>query len=164
MTGKTSLNIHLHGLTNHPTDNSVDSIQNQLIPYLKNHYGIDNELQMKIIKRGYLPEGGGHVQIIIPAVRKFNKVNFAEKGYIKRVRGTCAGSKISTSILNKVKDIAKGRLLEYLPDVWIYSDYFKGDKASLSPGYSLSLQAETTTGATLTYDATHEAGTPEQFT
>lgn len=77
MTGKTALNIHLHGITNHPSDNSVDSIQNQLIPYLKTHYGVDNELQMKIIKRGYLPEGGGQVHIIIPSIRKFNKVNLS---------------------------------------------------------------------------------------
>jgi RNA 3'-terminal phosphate cyclase len=30
---------------------------------------------MKIVKRGYLPEGGGHVHIIIPAIRKFSKIN-----------------------------------------------------------------------------------------
>ncbi len=40
--GKTALNIHLHGLTNHPGDNSVDAIQTQLIPFLKNHYKVDN--------------------------------------------------------------------------------------------------------------------------
>jgi RNA 3'-terminal phosphate cyclase-like protein len=139
--GKTALNIHLHGLTNHPGDNSVDAIQTQLIPLLKNHYKVDNELSMKIISRGYLPNGGGHVHIVIPSIRRFNRINLEEKGYIKRVRGTCAGSKISTSILNEVKDKCKSKLLEYLPDVWIYSDYYKGEKASLSPGYSLTLQA-----------------------
>jgi RNA 3'-terminal phosphate cyclase-like protein len=53
--------------------------------------------------------------------------------------------------------------LEYLPDVWIYSDFYKGDKASLSPGYSLSLQAETTTGATIAYDSTFEVGATDVF-
>jgi RNA 3'-terminal phosphate cyclase len=42
MFGRTALNIHLHGLTDHPTDNSVDSIQTQLLPFLKTHYGFDN--------------------------------------------------------------------------------------------------------------------------
>lgn len=111
MLGKTALNIHLHGLTNHPGDNSVDAIQSQIIPFLKNHYEVDNELSMKIVSRGYLPEGGGHVHIVIPAIRKFKKVNLEEKGYIKRVRGTCAGSKISTSILNEIKDKCKSKLL-----------------------------------------------------
>jgi RNA 3'-terminal phosphate cyclase-like protein len=118
---------------------------------------------MKIISRGYLPNGGGHVHIVIPSIRKFNRINLEEKGYIKRVRGTCAGSKISTSILNEVKDKCKAKLLEYLPDVWIYSDYYKGEKASLSPGYSLTLQAETTTGGTITFDSCFEAGTTEIF-
>jgi RNA 3'-terminal phosphate cyclase len=55
MLGKTALNVHLHGLTNHPGDNSVDAIQSQIIPFLKNHYEVDNELSMKIVSRGYLP-------------------------------------------------------------------------------------------------------------
>lgn len=54
-------------------------------------------------------------------------------------------------------------MLEYLPDVWIYSDYYKGDKASLSAGYSLSLQAETTTGGTISFDSCYTQGTPESF-
>ena len=54
-------------------------------------------------------------------------------------------------------------MLEYLPDVWVYTDYFKGPKSSLSPGYNLSLQAETTTGCTISYDHCFEAGTTEAF-
>jgi RNA 3'-terminal phosphate cyclase-like protein len=81
------------------------------------------------------------VHIVIPAIRKLPQVNISEKGYIKRIRGVCAGSKVSTSILNQVKDKSKEMFLNYIPDVWIYTDFFKGDKASISPGYSLSLKA-----------------------
>jgi len=42
---------------------------------MKNHYGFDNELSMKIISRGYLPEGGGHVLVVVPSIRKLNKIN-----------------------------------------------------------------------------------------
>lgn len=87
-----------------------------------------------------------------------------EKGYIKRIRGICSGSKISTSILNEVKDQCKNIFLNYIPDVWIYTDYFKGDKSSLSPGYSLALKAETTTGGIITFDSCYEVGTTEAFT
>ena len=107
---------------------------------------------MKIVKRGYLPEGGGEVHITIPAIRKLKKVNLEEKGYIKRVRGVAAGSKLSTSILNEMSNKVKGRLLEYLPDVWIHTDFYKGNNASLSSGYSLFLKAETTTGGIITFD------------
>ena len=50
----------------------------------------------------------------------------------------------------------KTAFLDYLPDIWIYTDYYKGDKASISPGYSLSLKAETTTGSIITFDAAFE--------
>ena len=81
---------------------------------------------MQILKRGYAPEGGGHVHIVIPTIRKLKAINLEDKGYIKRIRGVCSGSKISTSILNEVKDQAKSIFLEYLPDVWIYTDFYKG--------------------------------------
>ena len=55
---------------------------------------------MQITKRGYAPDGGGHVHIVIPTIRKLKAINLEDKGYIKRIRGVCSGSKISTSILN----------------------------------------------------------------
>ena len=59
MFGKNSLNIKLTGVTNDSYDSAVDTIQQHLIPLLKEHYNFDNELSMKIVKRGYLPEAGG---------------------------------------------------------------------------------------------------------
>lgn len=53
MFGKNSLCINLHGITNNSYDNSVDTIQQHLIPLLKENYGFDNELSMQILKRGY---------------------------------------------------------------------------------------------------------------
>lgn len=79
------------------------------------------------------------------------------------MRGIAAGCLLSTSILNNIKDTAKSQLLEYLPDVWVHSDFYKGQKAGKSPGYSLSLLAETTTGSTITFDACHEGETPSQL-
>ena len=38
MFGKNSLNLHLKGITNDNLDNSVDSIQQHLIPLLKDNY------------------------------------------------------------------------------------------------------------------------------
>lgn len=65
--------------------------------------------------------------------------------------------------MNDVKDQVKTAFLEYLPDIWIYTDYYKGDKASNSPGFSLSLKAETTTGSILTFDAAYEGEKTEEF-
>jgi RNA 3'-terminal phosphate cyclase-like protein len=138
---KTSLNIHLLGNTNYYYDSSIDSIHQSLIPLLKNSYNFDNELQMKVLKRGYMPLGGGEVHFVCPSIKSLNKVTLTEKGYIKRIRGVCAGSKISTSLLNRAVSKCREVFNEFIPDVWIFTDFFKGDKASQSPGYSLSLVA-----------------------
>jgi RNA 3'-terminal phosphate cyclase-like protein len=91
----------LLGITNDEYDSSVDTIQQELLPILKEKYGFDNELQMKVVKRGYLPNGGGDVHVIVPSVKTLGKVTVLEKGYVKRIRGVCAGSKISTIFLQK---------------------------------------------------------------
>lgn len=39
-------------------------------------------------------------------------------------------------------------LNDYIPDVWVYSDFCKGNKAGFSPGYGISLVAESTNGFT----------------
>lgn len=85
-----------------------------------------------------------------------------EKGYVKRIRGVCAGSKISTSLLNRTVSKAREIFNEYIPDVWIFTDFFKGEKGSQSPGYSISLVAETNTGSLLVSDASHENNEPEE--
>jgi RNA 3'-terminal phosphate cyclase-like protein len=38
---------------------------------------------------------------------------------------------------------SRGVLNDFLPDVWIYSDFYKGKQTSESPGYALNLVAET---------------------
>ena len=42
MFGKNALNIRLKGITDNGHDSSVDTIQQHLIPLLKEHYGFDN--------------------------------------------------------------------------------------------------------------------------
>ena len=137
MFSKTAVNIHLKGITNDDYDNSVDSIQQELIPLLKNKYGFDNELFLKIVSRGYLPGGGGDVHVIIPSIRSLKQVTIMEKGYVKRVRGICAGSRINPATLNAVASKVREVFNNYLADVWIFTDMQKGGEH----GYSVSLMA-----------------------
>jgi hypothetical protein len=50
-----------------------------------------------------------------------------------------------------------GVLNNFLPDVYVYTDYNKGDAAGLSPGYGVSLVATTTSGCI--YGAQRASGT-----
>jgi len=53
---------------------------------------------------------------------------------------------MNPTIANRLKDTCKTELLKYISDVFIYTDHYKGKEAGQSPGYGLSLVAETTTG------------------
>jgi len=47
---------------------------------------------------------------------------------------------------NRMIESAKGVLLQYIPDVFILTDHRKGPASGLSPGYGITLTAETTNG------------------
>ena len=72
-----------------------------------------------------------------------------DQGKIKRVRGVAWATRVSPAVANRMIEAAKGVLLKFLPDVYIYADHFTGAKAGKSPGFGLTLTAETTTGAFL---------------
>lgn len=60
--------------------------------------------------------------------------------------------------------IESSRILlnKFIPDVYIYSDVYKGIESGKSPGYGLSLVAETTSNALLSSEYMANAGeTPE---
>lgn len=81
---------------------------------------------MKVLNRGYIPNGGGDVHVIIPSIRNLKQVNIMEKGYIKRVRGVCSGTKINPNLLNKTASKVREVFNQYIPDVWIFTDMLKG--------------------------------------
>lgn len=51
---------------------------------------------------------------------------------IKRVRGIAYTTKISPQMANRLVDGARGILNNLLPDVYIYTDHFKGKDSGLS--------------------------------
>jgi len=64
---------------------------------------------------------------------------------------------MNPNIANRVKDSSKSELLNYVSDVFIYTDHYKGKESGQSPGYGLSLVAETTTGCFLSCERMGEA-------
>ncbi len=56
---------------------------------------MEGELSLKIKSRGFRPMGGGEIQFKSPFVRFLKGIEYINKGKIKRVRGTCSGTKIS---------------------------------------------------------------------
>lgn len=151
--GKESFHGHFTGITNDTVDISVDTLRGTTLPLLY-HFGIQST-SIKIHKRGAPPKGGGVVELFLEIVREITPINLVDCGLIKRVRGTAYCTRVSSTISTRVIDAARGVLNELLPDVRIHSDHYKGTHGGgNSPGYSIYLQAETTTGVMLSVERT----------
>ncbi len=160
---KHPMKLELTGITNDSQDLSVDSLSAVTLPLLRN-FGIDG-VSILIKRRGAPPLGGGIVEFNCPIIRELKSLFIIDTGLVKRIRGIAFGSRISPTIINRVIDSARGVLNHLLPDVYIHADHHKGLAGGLSPGYSITLIAETTTGALLSAEraATKGAGAGEEL-
>jgi len=141
---KKMLSIRLLGVTNGGPDPSCDTFRTVTLPLL-GRFGIVENLTFKITKRGAMPDGGGEVIFTCPIINSIQPVELLNEGKVKRVRGVAYTTKVSPQFAARMVDSARGVLNDFLPDVWIFSDPSKGDAGGLSPGYGLSLVAETLT-------------------
>lgn len=82
-------------------------------------------------------------------MKQLSALNLTDVGRIKRVRGIVYTTRMTPNIASRVVDVVKGNLLDYVKDVFIYTDHYKGAESGASPGYGLTLVAETTTGCFL---------------
>ncbi|KAI3971270.1 hypothetical protein MKW92_007145 [Papaver armeniacum] len=134
--GKKSLEIKLKGITNDSKDPTVDTFRSTTLNILK-RFGIDSEgVDLKIVNRGAPPLGGGEVILKVPMVESsLSRNNFLHQ-----------------SVENTMIHAARGIFNRLLPDVHIFTDHKAGDKAGKSPGFGISLVAETTSGCFISTD------------
>lgn len=154
---KESVRLLLTGITNDPLDISVDVLRSVTFPLLRN-FGIDGST-ITVRRRGSFPKGGGLVESSFPVVRELKPIHVTDCGLIARVRGVAFCAKVSPTIIARVIESARGVLNKFLPDVHITSDHVRGAESGNSAGYSLSLVAESNTGALLSVEST--AGGPD---
>ncbi len=129
---------------------------------LLSQFGVADGLELKIVKRGSPPLGGGEVHFSCPILTSFSNVDLCDSGRIKRIRGIAAVTRISPQTSNRLVESCRALLNTFIPDIYIYADVYKGDEAGLSPGFGISLVGESTTGALIHSDYIGEAGgTPE---
>ncbi|KAJ9585822.1 hypothetical protein L9F63_020524 [Diploptera punctata] len=143
---KKALQITLRGVTNNQSDPSVDSFISSAIPVLKKFLVVDDGLGMKITKRGMAPEGGGEVIFKCPVRRQLKPIQLMDQGKVKRIRGVVYAVRVSPAISNRMVEAAKGVFLQFIPDVYIYTDHHRGSSSGKSPGFGITLVAESTTG------------------
>ncbi|GFY83033.1 RNA cyclase family protein [Actinidia rufa] len=141
------------GITNDSRDPSVDTFRSATLPILK-RFGVPSEgLELKIESRGAPPHGGGEVLLSVPIVKNsLTAVNWTEEGMVKRIRGVTFSTRVTSQFENTMIHAARGIFNRLLPDVHIFTDHKAGLQAGKSPGYGISLVAETTTGCFISVD------------
>ncbi|XP_068633444.1 probable RNA 3'-terminal phosphate cyclase-like protein [Battus philenor] len=140
---KEPLNAVLQGVTHHDLDVSVDKIKSAALPILLKFILVDDGLELKVVRRGAPPLGGGEVVFRCPVRRHLRPLQWTSWGLVKRIRGVVYALRVSPTMANRVVESAKGVMLKFLPDVYINTDQCRGPNAGKSPGFGVSLVAET---------------------
>ncbi|KAM0951259.1 putative RNA 3'-terminal-phosphate cyclase (ATP) [Dioscorea sansibarensis] len=152
--GKKPLSIRLKGITNDPKDPSVDVFRMVTLHMLK-HFGVPIEgLEFKIESRGAPPLGGGEVVLGLPIVHdNLTAATWVDEGMVKSIRGVTFSTRVSPQIGNRMVYAARGIFNRLIPDVHIFTDHRSSPLGGKSPGYGVSLVAETTTGCLISADS-----------
>lgn len=152
---KNATAMTLTGITNDDNDNSVDVARVVTVPTVYSKFGIDpDSVTVKCNRRGAAPLGGGMVYITIPTISSLKPVYSIDTGKIKRIRGVAFTARCSPMFGNRIIEAARGVLNNFLPDVYIHADHYKGKDAGLSSGYGVMLLAESTNGTVFSAELT----------
>ncbi|CDR49399.1 RHTO0S26e00914g1_1 [Rhodotorula toruloides] len=142
--GKKDLSLTLRGVTTDGRDASVDVVRTSGLPHLAMF--LDKEgVELRITKRGHPPLGGGEVTLTCPSVRAIKSgFEFTSLGRISKIRGIAHSVRVSPQLANRLVASARSVLNRYIPDIYIYTDVYRGEDSGKSPGYAITLVASST--------------------
>lgn len=144
---KEPCSITFTGITDAQRDFGFETLKGVTMRLLK-PFGIESPaLDLQLKKRGMAPEGGGKVVLHCPVVRTLRPVQLIEPGHVKRIRGVAFAARTSPQMANRMVTAARGVFNALLADVYLRTDHARGFECGRSPGYGISVIAETTTGA-----------------
>ncbi len=153
-------NVEIRGGTDVAWSPPIDAIRFVLSRGLK-QMGADFEI--KLIKRGHYPRGGGIVRIHINPVDYLKPIILLEQGEIKIIRGLSHCVRLPDHVARRQANAAKKFLEGRGFNVDIELEYYPPRKdPHLGPGSGIVLWAETTTNALLEGDALGERGKPAE--
>ncbi|GAA6007932.1 rRNA-processing endoribonuclease [Rhodotorula paludigena] len=142
--GKKDLSLTLRGLTTDGRDASVDTIRTSGLPHLAMFLEQEG-VELRITKRGHPPLGGGEVSFTCPSVRAVKSgFDFTSTGRIAKIRGIAHSVRVSPQLANRLVAAARSVLNRYIPDIYIYTDVYRGEDSGKSPGYAITLVGSST--------------------
>ncbi|WFD33366.1 hypothetical protein MCUN1_000179 [Malassezia cuniculi] len=162
--------LTLKGITSIPGDPGVDTLRTVTLPHLALFMPLEqvsmlaSSLELRVVKRGAAPGGGGEIFFRAPLVAALRPLDFVDAGRIRKIRGIASAVRVSPQMSNRMIDAARSVLNRYIPDLYLFSDVYRGDESGRSPGYALSLVATSTTGAMHSAEQVSQPGTaPEDI-
>lgn len=160
---KKALTATLRGITSHALDPSPDIIRTSYFPVFQK-FGIERQ-ELKIIKRGATPLGGGEVVLHLPHLVLHPKTLHATTTpVISKIRGIAYSSRVSPASVNRMIDGAREELRATGCETFVFSDVARGDESGKSPGFGIVLVGETRPGFTISAESVAEAGSvPEDL-
>ena len=160
--GKRPLTATLRGITNDDVDVGVDAWRAVTLPMLRafgigaESGGMDKPAELTVRRRGLRPRGGGEVVLHCPVVRRIDAVRLLDEGMVRRVRGVAFAAHTPPHTAQRLISGARGVLNALLSDVHIFVDADRHRGVSdgpPSPGFGVTLIAESTSGARLVAEA-----------
>eukprot|EP00796_Vickermania_ingenoplastis_P011536 gene11536-7956_t len=156
--------ITFEGATQSVFDLSVDTLRTVTLRWCQ-LFGIT--AQLRVVRRGAPPVGGGCVILEVRSLRKLQSVLICaapsggaalprdkgsneNRGRVRRVRGIAFAARTAGDLPQRAATAAKGVLLNLLPDVYVVTDTDGGGKRGPSSGkvgssgYGVVLVADTT--------------------
>ncbi|WBW74463.1 rRNA processing protein Rcl1 [Schizosaccharomyces osmophilus] len=160
---KTPTSLTLTGVTSNNEDPGVDVLRTSVLPFLQKRFQVGDDMELRILKRGASPNGGGEVNFLCPITKvSLPPVRVSEAGRVFRIRGIASSTRVAPILANRLVESARGTLNPFLPDIFIYTDVRRGDECGNSPGFAITLVAETNKGCSYAAQQCGEAGqTPE---
>lgn len=113
-----------------------DYFNEVFIPQIKNYA----EINIKLLKRGYYPKGGGEIELTIKPKENNNKINITEQGKLLQIKGTSHASKDleNSNVAERQAKTAEMILKKYNVPINIRTEYCN----TLSPGSGIVLWAK----------------------
>ena len=152
--GKAELKLTLKGITTNARDVSVslghsqfylfhslntsfanlqaDTLRTSYLPHLSSFLpaSVTAPLELRIVKRGLLPSGGGEITYVSPSIRTIKPgYDFTQPGSINKIRGIAHSVRVSPAFSQRLVNGAKEVLSPLCGDCRIYADVYRGNES-----------------------------------